>query len=233
MTVLHVLSAGAAKGLVVALQESFAGRSPVEFRSTFSAVGAIREQLLEGAPCDVVILTAAMIDALAAEGRVDPETRAPLGRVHTGIAVPDGSTVPEVSTPESLRDALLSAGAIYLPDPERATAGIHFAGVLRKLGILQEVQSRLRPFPNGATAMRMMADQGEYNPIGCTQVTEINYTVGVVLAGVLPPEYELATTYSVAVGSSAPEPVLARRFAALLAGSESLELRRAGGFIVD
>lgn len=81
--------------------------------------------------------------------------------------------------------------------------------------------------------MRTMADEAEYRAIGCTQVTEIKYTAGVVLAGVLPPEFELATPYSVAVASAACYPALARRLAALLSGPESVELRRKGGFVVE
>ena len=228
-----MLSAGAAKGLVLALQEPFAGRAAVEFRCTFGAVGAIREKLLAGEPCDLVILTQAIIDALAAEGRVDATTRAPLGRVCTGIAVPASAPVPRIGSPGELRAALCSARGIYLPDPERATAGIHFVNVLRELGIFEEVRARLRPFPNGATAMRAMADAADPDLIGCTQVTEINYTPGVVLCGVLPAEFELATTYALAVTRMAPAAAIAGEFAALLTGPASVALRREGGFVVD
>lgn len=118
-----------------------------------------------------------------------------------------------------------------MPDPEKATAGIHFADVLRRLGIYESVRQRLEPYPNGATAMRAMADSGDSDLIGCTQVTEINYTEGVRLVGVLPPEFSLRTTYSVGVCVSGSQPTLAREFAALLAGPESASLRKQGGFI--
>ena len=232
MTKVHVLSAGAAKGLVLALQEPFSKAHGTEFDSTFGAVGAIREKLLAGEPCDVIILTQAIIDALATEQRVRADTVAPLGRVYTGIAVPSTQPVPEIDDEERLRGALLNAQGIYLPDPERATAGIHFANVLRALGIHDQVRERLRPFPNGALAMRGMADAGEPDLIGCTQVTEINYTYGVTLVGVLPSRFELATTYSVAVTSGAGEPALAHEFALMLTGKDSMALRSEGGFVL-
>ena len=233
MTVLHILSAGAAKGLVLAMQERFSITRAVSFEYTFGAVGAMKEKFLAGEPCDLLILTAAIIDALSADRRVDANSRAALGRVHTGIAVPASQPAPDVSDASGLRGALLDARGIYLPDPERATAGIHFVNVLNALGIYESVRERLRPFPNGATAMRHMADAGEPDLIGCTQVTEINYTAGVTLAGLLPREFELATTYWLAVGSNAAEPALAQEFAALLTGAESLALRVEGGFVVD
>lgn len=233
MTALHILSAGAAKGLVLAMQARFSAARGATFDSTFGAVGAMKGKLLAGAPCDLIILTAAIIDALAAQGLVRAESCAALGRVYTGIAVPATQPMPDIGDAAKLRSALLDARGIYLPDPERATAGIHFANVLRALGIYDSVRKRLRPFPNGATAMRAMADAGEPDLIGCTQVTEINYTDGALLVGVLPREFELATTYSLAVCSNAAEPALAREFAALLAGPESRALRLQGGFVVD
>ena len=233
MTELHILSAGAAKGLVLAMQERFSAARGVTFSSTFGAVGAMREKLLAGEPCDLIILTVAIIDALATQGLVRAESRAALGSVQTGIAVPAGQAKPDISNSEALRRALLNARGIYLPDPERATAGIHFSSVLRALGIFDQLRERLRPFPNGAAAMRAMADAGAPDLIGCTQVTEINYTGGVSLVGPLPREFELATAYSLAVCGNAEKPALAREFAGLLAGPESLAMRVQGGFVVD
>ena len=66
--------------------------------------------------------------------------------------------------------------------------------------------------------------------IGCTQVTEINYTVGVELVAPLPARFELATVYTAAVSVRAIAPALAARFIAMLAGADTRELRTAGGF---
>ena len=72
------------------------------------------------------------------------------------IAVKADELVPDVSHPAALKAALLGATGIYFPDPVKATAGIHSMKVLKALGIEAEVADRLRPFPNGATAMREM-----------------------------------------------------------------------------
>ena len=78
--------------------------------------------------------------------------------------------------------------------------------------------------------MRALADAGEDGLLGCTQVTEIRYTKGVTLAGMLPPEFELATVYSAAVLRDAADAALARELVAWLGGERSAALRRAGGF---
>jgi molybdate transport system substrate-binding protein len=190
----------------------------------------MKEAFDGGAPCDVIVLTAAMIDAMAAAGRVLPDTRAALGRVRTGIAVREHDATPEVGNREALRAALLAADAVYFPDPERATAGIHFAKVLRELGIADTLRERLRTFPNGAAAMRELAAATSARPIGCTQHTEILYTPGLRLVAPLPREFELATVYTAAVAAGRANDAMARRFVQRLAGPDAQALRTAGGF---
>lgn len=225
---LHLLSAGAAQGLARALEPRVRDEIGLALEARFGAVGAMQSLFDAGEPCDVLILTDAMIVAQAAAGRLDGSTRTPLGRVRTGVAVRSGDAAPDVETPDALRGALLAADAIYFPDPERATAGIHFMKVLRELGIDQELAPRLRPHPNGATAMRELAAAASPRPIGCTQVTEILYTPGVQLVARLPVRFELATMYTAAVTSRAADPALARRFVEALAAARAL--REAGGF---
>jgi len=227
---LELLCAGAAQGLVKALQQRWSADTGATVNARFGAVGAIKELLLAGEPCDVMVATETMIDSLAAEGRLQEATRRPLGRVRTGLAVRSGEPWPDVSAPEALKAALLAADAIYFPDPVRATAGIHFANVMRELGIHDELQPRFRNFPNGATSMRELAATNAARQIGCTQITEINYTEGIDLVGALPDRFELATVYTAATNVRAGQAELAARFIALLAGPDSLALRKAGGF---
>jgi len=227
---LHVLSAGAAQGVVEALAVRLREERGAGVHGTFGAVGAMRAKLDSGAPCDLVILTAAQIAELEGLGRIACGEHAPLGRVRTGVAVRDGEAVPDVATPQALRAALVAARDLYIPDPRLATAGVHIAGVLERLGIAEALAPRLRAYPNGSTAMRELARSTGGGQLGCTQVTEIRYTRGVTLAGVLPPPYELATVYTAAVCAAAREPALARDFLSLLAAPESQALRAARGF---
>lgn len=227
---LPILSAGAAKGLVTALQQAFSVDTGASIQGSFGAVGAMKEKLLAGEPCDVIILTAALIAELTQSGHVLAGSSAPLGRVRTGIAVRSGQPLPDISDRAALKASLLAAKGIYFPDPKLATAGIHFLNVLKQLGIYSDVEPNLRPFPNGATAMLNLAQTTEAQLIGCTQITEIKYTKGVTLVGLLPKEFELSTVYAVAVCSKAAHPEIARRFVELLSGRESEAMRAEGGF---
>jgi molybdate transport system substrate-binding protein len=227
---IRLLSGGAAQGLVRQLQDRFLAESGYRVAGNFGAVGAMRDRLLAGEPCDLIILTQALIDALIGGGQVVDGSQTPLGVVKTGVAMKAGETAPRVDTAAALKAALLAAPGIFFPDPVKATAGIHFMKVLQALGIAEALAARLRPFPNGATAMREMAQAGEAGLIGCTQITEILYTPGVQLVGLLPTEFELVTVYTAAVCSAAREPQAAADLIRLLAGTDAAAVRSAGGF---
>jgi molybdate transport system substrate-binding protein len=221
---LAVLSAGAAQGVVTAL----AAEHGIALEGSFGAVGAMKEKLLAGAPCELIVLSRALIDELVAAGRVS--SSGDLGTVRTGVAVREGDPVPDISGEEGLRAALLAAEEIFFPDPVKATAGIHLAKILERLGIRDQVAARLRPHPNGATAMREMAARQAGRVIGCTQVTEIRNTPGAKLVGALPARFELATVYTAALTPEGTRSTAARTLLAALCGEPSKDLRRKAGF---
>lgn len=224
--VLRILSAGAAKAVVTAAARD----AGVELAGAFGAVGAMQDKLLAGEPCDVIVLTRSMIDALAASGRVEAATIGDLGRVYTGVAVKRGAPQPNIARSTGLSIALLAADEIYVPDLTKSTAGKHIAQMLETLGIAAEVGSRLKEFPNGAAAMKAMAESPGLYAIGCTQASEILYTEGVTLVGPLPGEFELATLYSAAVCKGAGDAPAAQAFVRHLTGELAQRMRSKAGF---
>lgn len=228
---LRILSGGAAHGLVSRLQPAFEKQHDCRIEAGYGAVGAQRDKLLAGAPCDLLILTQALITELGALGRAhaqEPGSRA-VGVVKTGIALKDKHAPVIVNSAEKLHALLQAAPAIFYPDPAKATAGIHFHQVLQATGLAGD-PSRLKTYPNGAMAMAALAQSPEPDAVGCTQVTEILITPGVRLNGTLPPPYELATTYTAAVVSNAQEPRLAKALLDALTAAAAAETRRKCGF---
>jgi molybdate transport system substrate-binding protein len=231
MSSLSILSGGAAQGLVKSLAPAFKAKTGLDIEGEFGAVGAMADKLRAGRPVDIIILTKALVRTLAQEKLVEPDSIRDVGVVETALAV--RSRDPQISAPdqESLRKALLAADAIYVPDTKASTAGIHVAKVLGLLGIAGEVESRLKIYPNGATAMRHLAESPASRPIGCTQSTEIIGTSGVALSGALPPGCELATMYTTAVTAGAARPREAQILIDLLTAPDHREFRARAGFL--
>lgn len=228
---LSVLSGGAAHGLIKSLAPFFKTKTGLDIEGEFGAVGAMADKLRVGRPTDIIVLTAALVGILGKEGLILPSSITNVGLVETALAV--RADLPKVSAPDqaALREALLAADAIYVPDTKASTAGIHVAKVLALLGIAGEVESRLKIYPNGATAMRHLAESPAARPLGCTQSTEIISTAGVTLSGALPPGCELATMYTAAITAAAARPREAQILIDLLTAADHRTLRDRAGFL--
>lgn len=236
---LHILSGGAAQGLCEALGPAFEATHACRLAGQFGAVGGMRERLLAGAPCDVMILTQPLLDAMTQQGLVLAGSARRLGVVATGVAAATGrrAAAPDVRTPEALREALLAVSTLHCPDTEQSTAGIHVMKMLRTLGIATSLDTRIQRYPGGNIAMAELARRGAAgeaeNDLGITQVTEIAYTEGVRLLGLLPPPFELSTTYVAAVAAQAisrSTEHLASQWVEALSGHDSRVARAHCGF---
>jgi molybdate transport system substrate-binding protein len=231
MTSLKILSGGAAQGLVGSLAAKFMEQTGLDITGEFGAVGAMADKLRTGTPADILILTSALIATLGNENLVNAASVKDIGRVETALAVRESD--PLVSAPDaaSLRAAFLQADAIFVPDTKASTAGIHVAKVLAQLGIADEVENRVKMCPNGATAMRHMAESDARRPIGATQATEIIATKGIKLSGALPEGCDLATTYTAAITTKAAHARQAQILIDLLTAADQGDLRERAGFL--
>jgi molybdate transport system substrate-binding protein len=230
---LRVFGGGAVQGLVAAIAPSFEAEHGCRIDGSFSAVGAMRERVVAGEAVDVVILTRPLIDELAREGQVLTDTVRDVGLVLTGLAVRAGEPVPTIDDAASLAAVLASMQAIYMADPVRATAGIHFAKVVAELGLADALSSRIRAFPTGTVAMRELANAQAGRRIGCTQITEILATPGLALVGPLPKPFELTTVYTAAAATRSGAAETANAFVAAMTAAATSVLRQQLGFVAS
>jgi molybdate transport system substrate-binding protein len=67
----------------------------------FDTTGALQKRLRGGEKADIVMVSAAGMDALQKEHLIQPGTRIDLARALIGVSVRKGSPVPDISTPET------------------------------------------------------------------------------------------------------------------------------------
>jgi molybdate transport system substrate-binding protein len=230
MNTIRILSGGAAHGLVKRLEPALLTATGCGVDGVFSAVGGLKARLLSGEQADIAILTAAIVGELEQKGVALAGGSSAIGNVSTAVAVRSGDATAMIATADDLRAALTSASSLHFPDPEQATAGIHFANVLKRLGIFDTTAARHRTFPNGATAMAALATATDERPIGCTQLTEIRSTPGVQSIGDLPGDLGLATTYTAAALAGGKNADAVRWLITALAAPQNEAMRRECGF---
>src|SRR5260370_36868338 len=105
--------------------------------------GMISKRVGEGEVGDVILSTASSIDALIKDGRIVAGSSRPIAGSGVGISVRKGAPKPDISTPERLKQALLSAKAAAYSDPVGGGArGVYFVKVLRHLGIADQFNAK-------------------------------------------------------------------------------------------
>ena len=227
-THLNIISAGAAMGLS---RQLLGEQISINVGINFGAVRTMYDHFVTGVPCDLLLLTRTQMEEFDKAGCLVEGSMTDVGHVKTGVAVcASDATDPDITTAASLKATLLASTSLYCPDMKQSTAGLHVAGMLKGLGIWEEMKGRISEHPNGATAMRMMDASNDPHPLGCTQVTEILYTPSVRLVGLLPKEFELSTVYTIAVPKRSTNVDAARAAIAKLCSSDNQAIRAAAGF---
>jgi molybdate transport system substrate-binding protein len=163
----------------------------------WGTVGALRDRVLDGERPAVIIVSDAALEQLAVRGLIRREAIVQMGLAGTGLALRDGATRRDITTPDALRDALLAAESVGWADASSgATAGRHFEGVIAQLGIADAVRAKASLFRFGVEAVAACG-RGELD-LAVSQVTEIVGRPGVSLLGELPPPHDLSTGYAAA-----------------------------------
>ena len=201
----RVFAAGAAKAAMLRIAADFERETDHKVIMTVDTVGAIQALVSNGTPGDIVIVSQASLAKLIEIGRVTGNRAVAVGNVAIGLAVKRGADIPDLSTPDAVRRALLSAPSIAHADPARgATAGLHFVKVVEALGLTAALKDRMMVFPTGLDAVEAVA-AGRF-ALGVSQTSEIAPHEGLTLVGGLPEPHALTTQYSVGfvVGHTSP-----------------------------
>jgi len=215
MTAIKVMSAGAVQAMVTALGGEFERESGHKISTTFNTAGALREGFLAGDIPDVLILPASSIEVLEKAGHFVPGSRIDLGRTVTGVVVRAGSAVPDISTPEAFKRALLAAKSVSYTDPKAGgSSGNFFVGLLERLGIADEIARKAVMGNRGHDVAQLVADGRA--ELGTTFISEILTVSGAQVAGPLPGDLHNANTYTAAIPVRASEPEAARALVAKL-----------------
>lgn len=209
-----VFSAGAVRAIVTELAEAFRGETGHTVAFSFGTAGVTRQRLAGGDPVDVVIITDVAIDDAIRQGTLVAGSRADLARSGIGVGVRDGAPRPDIATSDALKRTLLAAKSIVYVDPKQgATSGIHFAGVLGRLGIAEVMAPKTQLVPGGYPAEKVASGEAE---LVVHQISEIVPVKGVTVVGPLPPDLQKVTVYSAGLAARSGSPEAARAFIAFL-----------------
>ena len=224
-----VLSAVAMRVALDELAPEFERQTGQKVVMAYATAGVLKDRIQGGEMVDVTILPRPAMDPLVAQGKVAAATVAIFARSAVSVAVRAGAPKPDISTAEALKRAMLAASSVSYADPARGGgSGIHFAGVLARLGIAEEMKPKTKLVP-GAESVQLVA-KGEAE-IAVVNTPVILGEPGVELVGPLPAELQNTTdfVFFVGVGVTAKEPEAAKTLIQYLLGPDAARVIKAKG----
>ncbi len=198
---IKVLTAGAFKQVLVAVQPDFERRTGHKLLVDNDTAGALQRRIAGGEAFDVVVSSPASLQPLRQSGRIADAAPRPLARVGIGVAVQAGAPQPRIGTVDEFRQALQDAKAVAMIDPAAGgSSGIYLTQLFERWGIAPQVRAKAVLVQGGLVAERLVDGKAD---LAIHQVSEILAVPGATLVGPLPEEIQNYTVYA---GALAPQP---------------------------
>jgi molybdate transport system substrate-binding protein len=167
----------------------------------------VARRVRDGEAADVVVLADNAIERLISDG-----------------ALRAGTPLPDIATEEALKRAVLAAATVsYSTGP----SGDYLENMFDRWGILEQLRERIVVPPPGVPVAQMVAEGRA--ELGFQQRSELMNKPGITLAGLLPPDIQLITTFSGAVATASPQPDAAQHLLDWLVCDDVADAKRAFG----
>jgi molybdate transport system substrate-binding protein len=221
---IKVLSTHAALEVLSELGPRFERSTGHKLSFSYDPANIIKRQIESGSAFDIAIVTRGVIDDLTKQGKIAADSRTDFGRSGLGIAVREGALKPDISTVDGFKNALLSTKSLIRST--EGTSGIYFEKLLERLGIADEMRSKIKLGPSGRLAEFVARGEVE---MAVQQVSELLPVQGSQFVGPFPPELQLYTVFSAGISPASENREAAEAFIKTLTDSSAVPLLKAKG----
>jgi len=195
---IRVFSANGVKMIMADLAPSFEKTTGHTLIVSFGEAGELRHRILDGEEFDLAFLPALTLRDLATLGKIAAGSMVDIALTEVGMAVRAGAEKPDTSSADAFKRSLLAAASIAITDPASGgVSGVHFAGVLQRLGIAEAMEPRLR-LTTGVLNAELVA-RGDVE-MAVQLAHEIRGVAGVEFVA-LPPEFQRSIVFSAGIAA--------------------------------
>ena len=181
-------------------------------------------RIQKGETADLAILGSGAIDELVKQGKISAGSRRVLARCRVGVAVLAGKPRPDISSVEAFKRTLLGAKSVAYT--QEGASGMHFAGLIERLGIAEQVKAKAVRQPGGLIGELVAAGKAE---IAIQQIPELMAVAGIELVGPLPAEIQLVTVSSAGIFAGTKQAEAAQSFIQFLVTPAAARVMKAKG----
>jgi molybdate transport system substrate-binding protein len=225
---INVLSAAAMRTVMADIGPKFERATGHTLIITFVTVGEAVKRVQGGEAYDVVLVPRQGITPLLKSGKTSVENVTEIARSGIGIAVRKGAKKPDISSPDALKRALLAAKSITYANPQGGgAAGIHFARVLERLGIAEEMKTKtvFHPKPDATGTLIANGDA----ELGINQMQVLVPVPGIDIVGPLPADLQDNIVFASAVMRDANDVGASKALVAFMRTPASAAVMKAQG----
>jgi molybdate transport system substrate-binding protein len=221
---IRILASNSIRAVMGELVPQFERASGISVSVSYDPAKVMLARIAKGETGDLAITGSGAIDELVKQGKILAGSRRVLARCRVGVAVRAGQPRPDIGTVESLKRALLAAKSVAYT--QEGASGMHFSGVIERLGIAEEVRAKAVRQPGGLIGELVAAGKAE---IAIQQIPELLAVPGIELIGPLPAEIQLVTVSSAGIFAGAEQKEAAQSLIAFLASPAASRVMQAKG----
>jgi molybdate transport system substrate-binding protein len=222
---LKVLGSTGVRGILTELGGQFEKETGHRLVAEYDVFAVLKRRIDAGDAFDVAILSPALIDDLIKQGKLAADTRSTVGRTGIGAAVRTGAPKPDISSAEALKRALLNAKSVGYP--REGASGIHFLSVVDRLGIADEMKSKLKPFDGGGPPVQAFAAGEPELVVGGTTLFPV--MPGADPLGGFPADLQAYIVFTAAASAATKEAEAAKALIRFLTAPSAVPVIRAKG----
>jgi len=221
---IRVLSTNGVYSVMVEMLPEFERATGHKVSIAYDTANLLLGRIKAGESADLAILTRPTLDDLIKQGKVSPGGGKDLARSGVGVAVRVGLPKPDISSAEGLKRALLDAKSIAFT--KTGASGIHFAKVVERLGIADQINAKAR-IPAGGSVGELVS-RGEAE-MAVQQIPELLAVPGIQYVGPLPAELQNFAIFTAGVMTGARQPEAAKALIDFLSTPAAARVFKAKG----
>lgn len=164
---------------------AFTEETGIAVQPTYEPTKVLERLVAEGARPDVFLGVAEAVRQLAAEGVLGERSQRPLVRSGIGLGVAPDAPAPPIASVDQLVATLRAARSVAYS--RTGASGAHFAGLLDRLGIADEVGRRATVLDSGFTGEALLDGRAD---LAVQQIIELKTVAGVHVIGPLPADVQ-------------------------------------------